>query len=224
VSLTTGTRCADCGAENLGTNFCESCGSRASAPAVAYLPQVKRSGVGWRVAALVTWAVAELLPWLFVGLPMAGQTFTVFVSIVIGLTALFVLLGAVTGNADSGGKTGAVILSIGYFVVAGIILPWVALPIGQWGYWAVETFGLLLLFLAWGVSRPFRGPGYAGIAVLIVAALIAEWSQTGFYSAMGLYAQAGLLSAVVRIACFLAVVGLSIAFEGRKSVEALSGR
>jgi hypothetical protein len=79
---------------------------------------------------------------------------------------------------------------------------------------ALEVGGsvvVLLLFLSWAVSRPFRGPGYFGILVFVVFEFLDALLVPAVYGAGGVGAQ--IVIALIGCAFVLGLVGLSALFE-----------
>jgi Domain of unknown function (DUF4190) len=228
--------CESCGAEVHGTRFCESCGVPVAAVPNFQAPMLPvagpvfsgpvpvgldaRGGTPLRVLTLLCLLVAIFIPTLFTmssSLDPGGQAETVVQTSLDVLTGLFALLSAFVGKAGSGAKVGGVLLALVY-VAGAVVMDVPALSIaGVLNYSLLWNGALLALYLSWAVSRPFRGPGYFGILILIGLALLSQPIDNAIYSSSA-YAIANLLYALIAAVFTLATVGFSVLFERRSSL------
>ena len=216
--------CARCGAGIHGTNFCENCGNRAvgaAVPATAALgtplstpARQHPATYGLRVTTLLLFLLTIIVPAIMSALPPTdneyalqngiGATLEVF-------TGFFALLAAVAGPARGGARWGGAILALGYITLAMID------DFTRFFYASTLTlefggsFVVLLLFLSWAVSRPFRGPGYFGILVFAALEFADALLVPAVYGAGGGGAQ--ILIALIGCAFTLGLVALSALFE-----------
>ncbi len=134
--------------------------------------------------------------------------------ILVSLAGLFSFIAALAGRAGAGGKAFGALFALVYVGVAIYLI-----------YGGVHDFDgysndLLLgityfaLFLSWALGRPFRGPGYFGLLLLlfigVLGALIAF--IPGIVSNYAAYL--AIEDVVFGLSVWL-VVGLSVAFEGK---------
>lgn len=236
--------CSECGAEIYGTKFCESCGARAVVAAEApktisaapqppvyapsaVLPQFAssspRGGTSLRAITLVLVLTAIVVMAILSVLPSTSNAFDVqrntlsTLQIVIGF---FALLAAVAGKASGGSKVGGALFALGYVILA-MIENFTPLVSGvSYAYNFVDATLYLLLFLSWGVSRPFRGPGYFGILILIALEFV------NFYTTNALYRSAGTTATIwvtlVTVVLVLGVVGFSALLERQTSIPSIA--
>ncbi len=188
VDTTTVTvRCPSCGAENLGTRFCESCGAPAPAlvrvaviaPLVTAepLPATGSTGSGWRIALLIVFIVSHVIPPLIeAGIratgsfdPVPARWITTAFLVVLGIVGL-IAVGSGPRAAGAGRAVGVVLvlvavgLEIAYAFV-GMLWP-EPLQIAA----IVAVF--VLWFIAWAASAALAPRAYAGLAVLAVAVVM----------------------------------------------------
>ena len=234
--------CTKCGAENLGTNFCENCGTRMAqvdeAPTVAGIPavstpvvagtamthpSVRRGGTAFRVLSLLLLIFGNFLPTFFLASNPLGMFFgfagTPFVAInVTGamLLALFMVIATAVGSAGPGGKAIGVIFALAFAVLT-LLADFVpGFSAWQYGSVVINAICALTIFMSWGAGRPFRGPGWAGLLVFVAFEFANYYSQVGIESTVvGL--PEGLYLALEATGFVLAFVGLVILFERRHS-------
>jgi hypothetical protein len=130
---------------------------------------------------------------------------------------LFALLSAVAGKASSGAKLGGVLFALGFIALTLTEEFTTALYSVAIGYRLADTTVYLLLFLCWAVSRPFRGPGYFGIIVLIVFEFAQTYIATGIYNSAG--SSASMLIALIDVVLVLATVAFSGLLERRPAMQ-----
>jgi hypothetical protein len=171
-----------------------------------------------RAATLVFFLLAELGPGWF---QLAGAQSTVyqpeivrgFTAGLIGLTGLFALISALAGSAGPAGKLFGAVFALAYTGSTIFLL---------FGFYGDLITTLLVLgvasaslFLSWGLGRPFRGPGYLGLLVLLVVSVLVGFLPfvPGIQSSAVLWLAA--ISAATALALWI-VVGSSIALERRR--------
>lgn len=233
--------CLQCGAGNLGTRFCETCGVPA-APRAAAVPdaavppplgvqdlsavQFVPAGVispsdparPFRVVSLVSYFGGVILMSSLEiasytnGIPYQAVTGTdVSIAVVVGL---FMMIAAAVGRAGAGGKAVSVLLAIAYpgavalsdYVLAPTA-PNAATSIAQ------AMIAPAVLFLCWGVGRPFRGAGYVGLLVVIVTSLLRSNVSTVLGNTTATYEVMLMLASGIGLAI---VVQASLGFEGTR--------
>jgi hypothetical protein len=238
--------CTRCGAGIYGTNFCENCGTRAMgsvapvtatggvtpiAPSVAasglapqYAPTSSRGGTALRVITLLVLLSTLVVPAIMSMLPPTGNEYELQNGVGATLECLvgsFALLAAVTGRASGGAKFGGALLALGYITLAmlddftGLFYnTTVTLELAG-------SMSMLLLFLSWAVSRPFRGPGYFGVLVLIALEFADAYIVPAVYGSAG--TSATILIALIGCVLVLATVGLAVLFERGRSAQETIG-
>ncbi len=201
MSATTTAFCLSCGAENLGTRFCETCGSPAEAitatapdasatplagvpelPAVLPVVAVGPTAVSdparpFRVLALLSYLIGVIvagsvqLASYTGGIPYQAVTGT-DVGVAI-VVGLFMLIAAAVGRAGDGGKTVGILFAIAY-PGAVALFDFVLAPSSPnpATHFAQAMIAPLVLFLSWGAARPFRGAGYVGLFVVVLTSLL----------------------------------------------------
>lgn len=173
--------CPSCGAAQLGTRFCETCGHQLQqdAPSVSVsaatdLPMSSASpdavpgdpALGLRGAALVSYLIGLVvtsslfLAGSYAGVPWSDTIFS-------WLVALFLAIAAGVGRAGPGGKAVGVLFAIAYAI---------AIPVFDFapmsdGYRVEQIVGPVLLFGAWAGGRGFRAGWAAVVGVVILGFL-----------------------------------------------------
>jgi hypothetical protein len=133
------------------------------------------------------------------------------------LVGFFALLSVVAGRASAGAKIGGVLLVLAYITLAMVEDFTPLYYSGGYVFLFVDSSLYGLLYLGWAVSRPFRGPGYFGILILIALEFVSYYLSPAIYNAAG---QAGLiLIALVNALFVLAVIGFSGLFERQSSAQ-----
>lgn len=227
--------CANCGAQNLGTRFCESCGApadvafaraaewTAAEPSVGLTP-TSASVTNLRRLAFASFAGYLVIPRLFVAIVEATVGYGASSGAIIASTIILVVsvaalagVAAMASPTTQGRRVGALLLAIASGVFAVLAL---ATRPGEWPDYLLTFLAGSLLFLSWAVSAHFRGWGYYAVLagfVLSVAGVFLDWflgyADIPYWL---LYTWVGIRNLVTVIAC----VALAIALERRHSQRA----
>jgi peptidyl-prolyl cis-trans isomerase B (cyclophilin B) len=172
-----------------------------------------------RVFALLSFLLANAAPPLVEyavysagGESLAGTN--ILSCILISLAGLFLLIAALAGRAGAAGKTFGALFALAYVGIA------IFLVFGGvrdfYGYTNSALLGLayLLLFLSWGLGRPFRGPGYFGLLILVL--VVSAWDLVQLIPSLH-FNYVGYLAASIAVfaGSLWLTVGLSAVFEGK---------
>jgi hypothetical protein len=233
--------CDQCGTQNLGTKFCETCGApvvlqsneqdRATAiqsvetPSATQPRAVSIGATPPRVVALVCFVLANTAPSLInyavysagVSLPYLVRVLTVAL---ISLAGLFILIAAASGRAPAAGKTFGAVFALVYVVLAVWLQFGGMLVLNGYANEILFALSTIALFVSWGLGRPFRGPGYFGLLVLIgvtVIRVLIQFIPNVLPNYAGYLALQGLIFGV----SVWLTVGLSVAFEGKITPAAI---
>jgi hypothetical protein len=194
--------CGSCGAANLGTPFCESCGAsmgpaQVAPPAEVAAPAlpvngsastVARNGLSEPALRALRWgavgsyaflqflwviSTASQTSFLYLG---AGQAVAVLLTLASGILAA---VAGFAGSATAGRRVGGGVAALGFLLLSmlSILNPvWWYNAYDAPGYFFASLVDFLVIpglgFLSWGLSRPFRGPGWLGGIPIVVSALV----------------------------------------------------
>jgi hypothetical protein len=242
-SLTTVSHCVSCGAENLGTRFCETCGvahaqvapqlesavaaEAAGATASGAAPAVEPVQVGapsvdpavpFRVLALLSYLVGILVVGSLEIAMNAGSVpyeAVIAAEIVISVVVgFFMLLAAAVGRAPSAGIAVGILLAIAYPGATALSI-FILGPTStsDVAYVAQAVIPPAVLFLCWGAGRPFRGGGYAGILVLVVVSILRSNVSPVLANTPLMYEAMWMLASAIGL---VVVVQSSLGFDGAR--------
>lgn len=225
MTVTASSYCSHCGAQNLGTRFCESCGQAAAATNVAVgvpaafenassaVNQVIHRGSPLNVVTFVSYlayVVITSLGYLAIsnfnynfGWQAWNNVLQVFTWGSLLASGASATIAGFTSRTTSGRRAGGGILGILVFVL--ILLAFLPLMFGIYWLSFVAYLIPVTLFLSWAVARPFRGPGY--FALLIGVALTGVTIAVSFIfggSYLGSIAVIPLLEVATVVATVLA--------------------
>jgi hypothetical protein len=187
-----GVACPRCGAINLGTRFCESCGLEASvsAPTVSVRRSERLYAIATRVVALglvVAPLMSTLIPSiLYLAFEIDAYGYDVASQILVRVLPLGVSCAAIIVAGVTSGRSAGVVVGASVLGVLGSIL------FGNFGYGmfgleslsiAIRLVGAVLLFLWWALIRPVRSYGYHAIWLVVglvvvqfLVAFVLPWS------------------------------------------------
>lgn len=164
------TSCSYCGAINVGTRFCESCGQ---AHTVALPPAVvtDRGAPGpWSAIALVSllaWGVVPSITGLINDLSNNYSAWAMLGPywLLLAATVLSAIAAAAVAHISAGAKVGAIFLAIAFGLLSGI-----PVLLGGWYYgspffWALGCVALAALFISWALWTSLRGRAYLGLLI-----------------------------------------------------------
>lgn len=209
MSIVVATHCGSCGAVDLGTRFCETCGTEFAASVRQPVARPATAGLSagtlrvLRTLVAILMGLSTLTPYSFFGL--------------IGLicAALVATLAAIAGFGGWATPTRRVIAGI-----LGILF--VATPFAL----NVHVVGIglagALAFASWGLSRPFTGPGWFGLAPIVAGAAISTGISQS-YEFLG-YSVASIGSVVALVFAFAAAIALPLLVERRAFAQIVAQR
>lgn len=228
--------CPNCGAPNLGTRFCESCGQPApvasaappvvypaSAPAhphaaVATPAGVSQKGSPLNAITLIAYLAYSVVPTIAMLLIMwtgalyflyqGGSLVMPILSVGLGLAAgISATIAGFTSKTTSGRRVGGGLLGVLFLLL--FLLEFLGSFSGA--YWL--SYGMyiapLALFFSWAIARPFVGPGY--FALLIGIAIAGLGVAVGFilqYSWLG-----SVIGLLVGVIATVVTVTAAVGFE-----------
>lgn len=232
--------CQHCGAPNVGTRFCENCGQPAAgstAPSavgpVVGAPHVvggmtsvaaRRHGSPLNVLTFIAYVASLVVPTIIGlilnALPYGGYQGYVVQNVISGIlllaTAGSSIVAAFTSPTTPGRRVGGGFLAIGAALLfAPQILMSLVSTYSVYGS-DLSLLAPVLLFLAWAVTRPFRGPGYFALLIgLVLTGIGIAISFLPFavgFNSVWMFAL-GILGLILSVVIPFATVGAAKAFE-----------